>query len=181
MGWMDAPEVAPQGKWASAPEAEVPQYAPNGVPMNAAAKAELIAKAKGGGEATPSVGQAGIDNQTEKDIIDRGALHAIVQGGTQGMTFGFGDEIVGGLSAALTDMNYDEGLKAARGELNAARTTRPGTTTTAEIAGALAVPAAGMKSTGKLGVDMLKGATSGAGLAGIYGFGTGEGGFENRF
>jgi hypothetical protein len=163
----------------SAPS-EAAQYAPNGVPMNAAAKAELIAKAKAGGEATPSVQQAGIDTQTEKDIIDRGALHAVVQGGTQGMTFGFGDEMVGGLSAALTDMTYDEGLKAARGELDAARTTRPGTTTTAEIAGALATPAAGLKSTGKLGVDVLRGAASGAGLAGVYGFGAGEGGFENR-
>ena len=51
MGWSDAPEVVPTGKWASAPAvsaSEAPQYAPNGVPMNAAAKAEITAKAKAG-------------------------------------------------------------------------------------------------------------------------------------
>lgn len=112
MGWMDAPEVDPQGKWASAPEAEQPKYAPNGVPMNAAAKAELIAKAKAGGAATPSPAQARIDNQTEKDVVDRGMLHAIVQGGAQGGTFGFGDEIVARGLSLLPSMTYDEALKA---------------------------------------------------------------------
>ena len=164
----------------TAAPSEAAQYAPNGVPMNAAAKAEIIAKAKAGGEATPSVQQAGIDNQAEKDIIDRGMLHAMVQGGTQGATLGFGDEIVAGAMSLSPNWTYDEALKGARGELDAARMTRPGTTTTAEIATALAMPAAGFKSSGKLGIDMLKGAATGAGLSGVYGFGAGEGGFEER-
>ena len=183
MGWKDAPEVEPQGKkpkWAEAPEAEVPQYAPNGVPMNAAAKAEIIAKAKAGVEATPSPQQAGIDDQAQKDIIDRGLLHSIVQGGTQGATLGFGDEIVAGGMSLLPGWTYDEALKGARGELAAARETRPGSTMTAEIASALALPLGGAKSTGKLGLDMMKGAATGGGLAGLYGFGAGEGGFDER-
>lgn len=157
-----------------------PQYAPNGVPMNAAAKAELIAKAKAGGEATPSAGQAAIDDQTQKAIVDRGLLHSIVQGGTQGMTFGFGDEIVAGGLSLLPGMTYDKALTGARGELDAARETRPGTTTTAEIAGALALPLGAVKSTGKLGLDVMRGAGTGGALAGLYGFGAGEGGFAER-
>lgn len=65
MGWADAPEVAPQGKWAEAPEFETPMYAPNGVPMNAAAKAEIMAKAKMGLSGTPLPQQAEIDAETE--------------------------------------------------------------------------------------------------------------------
>lgn len=180
MGWMDAPEVTPTGKWAEAPEAEAPMYAPNGVPMNAAAKAEVIAKAKMGfgGDASPR--QAGIDDQVNKDIVDRGMLHAIVQGGAQGGTFGFGDEIVAGGLSLLPGWTYDEALKGARGELDAARMTRPKTTTTAEIATALAVPLGAAKSTGKLGLDVLKGAATGGGLSALYGFGSGEGGLGNR-
>lgn len=162
----------------AAPEA--PQYAPNGVPMNAAAKAEIIAKAKAGGEATPRANQAAIDAEGEKAIKDRGLLHSIVQGGTQGATLGFGDEIVAGGLSLLPGMTYDEALKGARGELDIARETRPGTTTTAEIASAIAMPLGAMKSTGKLGVDMLRGAATGGGLSSIYGFGASEGGLENR-
>lgn len=180
MGWADAPEVAPQGKWASAPEVDAPKYAPNGVPMNAAAKAEIIAKAKMGFGNGPSPQQASIDDETEKAILDRGALHAIVQGGAQGGTFGFGDEIVAGMIAPFSDMTYDEALKAARGELETARMTRPKTTATAEIATALALPLGAAKSTGKLGLDMAKGAATGAGLSGLYGFGASEGGFQER-
>lgn len=159
----------------------LPQYAPNGVPMNAAAKAELIAKAKAGtSTATPSFAQEGIDDKVEKDILDRGALHAIVQGGTQGATFGFGDEMTAGLLAMSPNWTYEDALNAARGELATAREIRPATTTLAEIAAALAVPAGGMKSTGKLGLDALRGATTGAGLSGLYGFGASEGGFSER-
>ena len=180
MGWMDAPEVTPTGKWAEAPEAEAPMYAPNGVPMNAAAKAEVIAKAKMGfgGDASPR--QAGIDDQVNKDIVDRGMLHAIVQGGAQGGTFGFGDEIVAGGLSLLPGWTYDEALKGARGELSVARETRPKTTTAAEIATAMAVPLGSVKSTGKLGLDVLRGAGVGGALSGLYGFGAGEGGFQNR-
>ncbi|MGL6208722.1 MAG: hypothetical protein ACRC14_02690 [Paracoccaceae bacterium] len=180
MGWKDAPEVAPTGKWSAAPEIEVPQYAPNGVPMNEAAKAEIMAKAKMGEGKPARSGQSGIDDAAERDILDRGALHAIAFGGAQGATFGFGDEIVAGLGSPFSDMTYDEALKVARDELSVARETRPKTTMGAEIATALAVPVGAMKSTGKLGVDMLRGAATGAGLSGIYGFGASEGGLENR-
>lgn len=65
MGWSDAPEVEPQGKWASAPEAETPKYSANGVPMNQAAKTELLELAKMGMGNSPSPRQAGIDAETE--------------------------------------------------------------------------------------------------------------------
>lgn len=160
--------------------ADAPQYAPNGVPMNAAAKAEIMAKAKAGGVGTPSDRQESIDNEGEKAILDRGALHAIALGGGQGATFGFSDEILGGLVAPFSDMTYAEARDKVRGELGVARLTRPKTTMTAEIAAALAMPLGAAKSTGKLGLDVLKGAATGGGLSALYGFGTGEGGLESR-
>ncbi len=81
MGWMDAPEVDPQGKWASAPEAEQPKYAPNGVPMNAAAKAEVIALAKMGMGNSPSPRQAGIDASTEAGMRENSVSGIAAQAG----------------------------------------------------------------------------------------------------
>ena len=46
--------------------AEAPQYAPNGVPMNAAAKAEIVAKAKAGTLAANPASTAGSDAMTAK-------------------------------------------------------------------------------------------------------------------
>lgn len=156
-----------------------PQYASNGVPMNAAAKAEIMARARFGA-LQPTDGQAAIDEQGNKALIDRGAGHAILQGATQGATFGFGDEIVAGGLSLLPGMTYDQALTGARGELGAARYTRPGTTTLAEIGAAIAMPLGAMKSTGKLGLDVVRGAATGAGMSGLYGFGAGEGGFQER-
>jgi hypothetical protein len=180
MGWMDAPEVGTPPKWAAATEVDLPQYAPNGVPMNAAARAELIARAKGGEIAQPSPRQAGIDLDAEKALVDRGPVHAMVQGATQGATFGFGDEIVAGGLSLLPGMTYDQALTGARGELDAARFTRPGTTMAAEIGGAVALPLGSFKTTGKLGMDVLRGAGTGAALSGAYGFGASKGGLQER-
>ncbi len=101
-------------------------------------------------------------------------------GATQGATFGFGDEIVARIMSADPNITYDQALEQARGTLDKGRETNPGTALVSEIGGALAMPLGGMKSTGKLGIDMLKGAAAGAGLSGLYGFGAGEGGFQER-
>ena len=70
--------------------AEAPQYAPNGVPMNAAAKAEIAAKAKAGTlSASPSSGSTAMTAKSEAamqpsiwETLGRGAADITLAGGT---------------------------------------------------------------------------------------------------
>lgn len=149
--------------------------------------AERIAAVKAGTLAQPSperLAEVGTANtEAETAMRDKGALHSIVQGGTQGLTFGFGDEAVAGLVSALPGWTYDQALAAARGELSDARLARPKTTMAAEVAGSVAPALAGAGAVGipgSLGGRALAGAGAGAASGALYGFGTGEGGFAPR-
>lgn len=105
---------------------------------------------------------------------------AALVAGAQGATFGFADELAARALSLHPQIDYDKALPYLRGELSDARAEYPGTAATAEIAAALVAPAGALKGTGKLGMDMLRGAATGGALSGVYGFGAGEGGFQER-
>lgn len=128
-----------------------------------------------------AAGQAEIDQNAETVMRDPGALSTALLGATQGATFGFGDEMAAALASAMSSgMTYDQALAFVRDQQQAAEAARPGLSLATEIGGALAVPMGAMKSTGKLGMDMLRGAGAGGALSALYGFGSGEGGAANR-
>ena len=114
-----------------------------------------------------------------------GKLGSIARSALQGGTFGFGDEIVAGGATALKNTfgegtTYDAELQAERDRLQIGREQNPKSTLAAEIGGAVALPGAAIKSgASKLGNALRAGGVSAAG-GGVYGFGAGEGGAENR-
>lgn len=112
-----------------------------------------------------------------------GQLGTAVRSGYQGLTFGFGDEVVAGLAGALDpNATYDQYLSAERDRLALGREKFPKTALGAEIAGAVAAPGAGIAAArgASVPVKMAAGATAGGVTGGLYGFGTGEGGLDQR-
>lgn len=190
MGWMDGIPVdePQQPKWKSAPAVEPPVIAttadggrimrmPDGSlsfasPGMSTSNQETIAKLMEG--ATP------VEASTYGNVSEGGQLGTAIRSGLQGMTFGFGDEIVARGASMLSGTPYDAELDRERARLDKGRANNPVTATVSEIGGAVAVPVGAMGSTGKLGVDVLRGAGTGAALSGLYGFGAGEGGAANR-
>ena len=130
--------------------------------------------------------QAAIDKPVEQDLRDPGALSAFASGASQGLTFGFGDEITAGMAAVnpFDSMGYDQALKAIRGQNENAAFARPKTEMAGQIAGALVPALAGggvsLGSAATIPGRMGMGAVAGAVEGGAYGFGTGEGGVANR-
>jgi hypothetical protein len=144
--------------------------------------------------------QAEIDAQSEIALRDPGALTAAAAGAAQGSTFGFADEIIGGVGAAgglvgdLATGNWSGVLDRAgaryagardftRALTENARVARPKTTMAAEIGGAVMspasaafIPARGASLAGTVGNAAMAGGAAGA----LYGFGTGEGGVGQR-
>lgn len=118
---------------------------------------------------------------------------AILQGAGQGLTFGFSDEIEGGVRALYDNLvggkdfskSYDKRLKTARDRLKNAQNTNPYAFYGAELGSAFLVPGglakAGVGSLSKaaarqaLGRRMKQGALEGAAYGAAYGAGTGEG------
>jgi len=188
MGWADAPEVEAAPKWASAPAVEPPTIAttkdggrimrmPDGSlsfasPGMSTNNQDTIKKLMEG--ATP------VEASTYGNVSEGGKLGTAFRSGLQGMTFGFGDEIVARGASLVGGQPYEAELARERARLDRGRDANPVTATASEIGGALAAPLGALKSTGKLGLDALRGAATGAGLSGLYGFGAGEGGFQNR-
>jgi hypothetical protein len=190
MGWMDGIPVdePQQPKWKSAPVVEPPVIAttadggrimrmPDGSlsfasPGMSTNNQDTIKKLMEG--ATP------VEASTYGNVSEGGQLGTAIRSGLQGMTFGFGDELVAKGASMLGGTPYEAELDRERARLDKGRANNPVTATASEITGAVAVPVGAVGSTGKLGVDMLKGAATGAGLSGVYGFGAGEGGFQNR-
>jgi len=86
---------------AEAPKAEAPQYAPNGVPMNAAAKAEIMAKAKAGTltVAPEAAGRQAMIDSLAANNANQGAFGAWAGNMAQGVTFGYADELAGLMGA----------------------------------------------------------------------------------
>lgn len=117
---------------------------------------------------------------TSYGIGEVGQGQTAARSGLQGLTFGGGDEAVAGAASLLSGNAYDFELAKERKRLEAGREAFPKTAIASEIAGAVAVPVGGMKSTGKLGYDIAKSAAVGGGLSGAYGFLSGEGGAGER-
>lgn len=190
MGWADGiPLDEPQTpKWAQAPADEPPVIAttadggrvfrmPDGSlsfasPGMSTSNQDTIKKLMEG--ATP------VEASTYGNVSEGGQMGTAVRSGLQGMTFGFGDEIVAKGASMLGGTPYDAELDRERARLDKGRANSPVTATASEITGAVAVPLGGLKSSGKLGVDVVKGITTGAGLSGVYGFGASEDGAANR-
>lgn len=165
---------------------EQPQYAANGVPMNAAAKAEIAARAKSGEMAQPreTAAMRDMNMQAEQDMRDPGALASAALGFNQGVTFGFGDEMAAAVQALSPDVTYDQALSANRALLDNAKFSRPITTGAAEVGGAIApsllATGPAVLSRATLAGKAAVGGATGAAEGGLYGFGTGEGGFSER-
>lgn len=122
-------------KVASAPVAkpatEAAQFTPDGRPMNDAAKAELILKAKlGETRLSPEVAgkQAMTDSLAENDMR-QGAFGAFAGNLAQGMTFGFADEIAAG--------GDERTLAALRAKRGMDETQHPIATTGGDVSGAI--------------------------------------------
>lgn len=126
----------------------------------------------------------------------QGWLPGVVDAFTQGATFGFGDEITAGEAAVLGKTpeggwfdysrpigeRYDRALEAERAQNDQFRKDNLVSSTAAEIAGAVIAPGAPLRAV-KSGNVFARAAKS-AGIAGVeggvYGFGAGEGGFDER-
>ncbi|GGD93434.1 hypothetical protein GCM10011390_10260 [Aureimonas endophytica] len=136
-----------------------------------------------------------IDGQQRAPGHDDGGLEtgrAAILGATDGATFGFGDEIAAGLGYLLDKLpgergrSYDELLSTARGAQKQAEEEHPYVYTAGQIGGGLAAaaPIAGAGIVGgaarslpaRLAISSGTGAAAGA----VQGFGSGEGGLENR-
>ena len=111
-----------------------------------------------------------------------GKADAWLHGATQGATFGFGDEMAAGLMSMSPNMTYDQALGQVRGSLGQAREDQPRAALASEVLGSLAVPAGAMGATanGGLAARTAIGMGIGSAQGGLYGFGTGEGGFDER-
>lgn len=125
-------------------------------------------------------GATPVEASTYGNVSEGGQFGTAVRSGLQGMTFGFGDEVVARGASLMGGTPYEAELARERARLERGRDANPVTATAAEIGGAVAVPLGAAGSTGKLGTDMLRGAATGGALSGIYGFGAGEGGFLPR-
>lgn len=113
-------------------------------------------------------------------------LSASVTAGGQGITLGFGDELAAGLFTPI-EMGmqayrgdpvsvggaYNAALDKTRGNLRDARENNPKAAMAGELAGAAMIP--GMATGGT-----LKTIAQGAGTGAAYGFGSGEGGVDER-
>lgn len=119
-----------------------------------------------------------------EDSLKTGRMSALWRGLHQGLTFGFGDEIVAAIRPYLHDgETYDSALSGERDALTQARADRPGYAYGGEIAGGVASTLGGAGLATKAPTLAGK-AASGATIGGIdglaYGFGSGEGGFKSR-
>lgn len=109
-----------------------------------------------------------------------GQLHAGIAGAAQGATFGFADEVTARMLSMHPQIDYEEALPFVRGDMAKAQDQFPKTYIAGNVAGAVAVPVAGIDAIAarggtklaKLGYGMLAGGSGGA----IAGIGASEGG-----
>lgn len=111
---------------------------------------------------------------------DMSPIRAKALGLAHGGAYGFSDELGAAMVAPFVDETYGEVRDTLRGSNTAASNAQPGAFHSGEILGALMAPGPVYKSTGKLWPDVWRGALTGGGLSGLYGFGAGEGGFVDR-
>lgn len=177
-----------------------PQYAPNGVPMNAAAKAEIAAKAKAGTLPLPSAErmaeQAAIDQSAADQMTIGNGARAGLSKFVQGLPFvgEYSDEATGMIGNAVGWMTGDAGLgdramAAQRADQEAMDREYPKTSLGLQIAGGItgSIPlaaAAGPKLLatakeslmGKAIVGAVAGSTAGGGEGFVSGYGAGNDG-----
>ena len=121
-----------------------------------------------------------------------GLLAGIGRGALQGLTFGFGDEIVARLRS-LGPATYSEAVQGERDALTMFRSDHPYLSFGAELAGGLVMPGGilgkgakavvgGTRAAARatLAVRMGRAAMQGAVYGGLYGAGSGEGGVTDR-
>lgn len=119
------------------------------------------------------------------DATHMGRMDALGRGALQGLTFGFGDEMVAALRPYIHEgETYEGALEGQRAALTQAREDRPGYAYGGEIAGAVASPVNMVlpvaTTRGGLGARAASGARAAGTGGAIYGAGTGEGGIGNR-
>jgi len=153
-------------------------------------KDDQLDKLLGNVELTPTKSNQGVESQNIRTFA-------------QGLTFGFADEIESFVRSAVdSNASYADTLKEVRNKINKFRKDNPLAAYGSEIAGAILpsiaaafVPggqalaastigrvgqAAKAIGLGSKGQKVAKSAAVGAGGSGLYGFGAGEGGFQNR-
>ena len=118
--------------------------------------------------------------------FDVGTGEGALRAGFQGLTFGLGDEIVGGLKSLTSDQTFDDALAAERDKILGFRVDQPAVALGSEIAGALPTAALpflnapravqGLRLGGRIAAGSAVGGAQGA----AFGFNAGEGGFESR-
>lgn len=154
----------------------------------------------GGGNAAL---RAGLERQGEGIRASTPAapsrLKSFGLGAAQGLTFDFVDEAAAGINAAIDALTgqapngigaaYDARLASGRRQLQEAEQANPGSSLAGKVTGGvatgLALGGAGLLPSAGMGAATFVpraavAAAEGATLAGAYGFGKGEGGFENR-
>lgn len=168
-------------RFGKVPSGEAPQYAANGVPMNDAAKREIRDKAKAGTltVSPENAGNAAYATSMAETRANQGPFAAFAGNLAPGVTFGFADEIGAGISA-MTGGDYDQTLESLRAIQDNQAEDNPKSAVAGQIVGAVGVPVGTFARGGSLLRNVAQNALTGMGLAGLYGFGTGEGGFENR-
>lgn len=117
---------------------------------------------------------------TERTVSAGGPVVSGARGALQGLSLGFGDELVAGGTSALSGMPYEEALADERRRLELGREVNPVATYSGELAGAIALPLGAVSRGGSALVNAAKSAGMGGLLGSIYGFGAGEGGAEER-
>lgn len=132
---------------------------------------------------SPQTGQM-VDTKAMAQARGTTPAQAALLGAGQGISYGAMDETVAGLygltGPGTIRENYDYALARHRADLDAAREARPGITLASEVGTSMLAPAAVLKGAKTIKGAAAAGAATGALGGGLYGLGSGEGGFENR-
>jgi hypothetical protein len=167
-------------KPADQPAAERKNVGPDGMTPGERAKAAREGTLKPPSEAKLAAVKA-VDNVAEFNMDNAPTQFGTFAGNlAPGVTFGFADEIGAGIDAALTDRTYGQSVEMLRARDREMSEAFPKTAVAGQIAGAVAVPVAAAPRGATMMRAGAQNALTGMGLAGLYGFGTGEGGFAER-
>jgi hypothetical protein len=144
------------------------------------------------GPTTPSAAPATPEAAPVQAAGDPNVFDALGYSLSQGMTFGLGDELAAGLRTGFGTLgNYGQALDQERANLKAVQDKYPWLSFGGELAGGAAtgggLAKSGLSAAGAIARNgggwlarMLAGAGEGGIMSGLYGFGTGENGFQNR-
>jgi len=116
-----------------------------------------------------------------KPIQGPSKTESFVRGAADTMSWGYGDEMAAGMEA-VTGADYNQALDRQRQSASVAQRDNPWSYGGGQAAGAIipGIVTAGAANAPRLGGRMLQGGTVAAGQGAVYGFGSGEDGFQNR-